>query len=96
MNEEIKAEVARQVREERVRLLSPKPGDVVVFQLAGPIDMQQLNYFYEDLKPFIERHPGVQFMAGERIEDVLVVRPQAPPRVRVSDEVISRNDWKGV
>ena len=96
MNEEIKAEVARQVREERVRLLSPKPGDIVVFQLAGPVDSEQLGYFYEDLRPVIERHPGVQFMAGERIEDVIVVRPPAPVASRVADEVISRSDWKGV
>lgn len=77
-----------------VRLLSPKPGDIVVFHLDGATQ-QECDEFAKSMKPVTEHIKDVKFIAVERVDDITIVRPE-PKTHPVEGDDLSRADWKGV
>lgn len=61
---------------EAVRLLRVRDGDIVVFHLDDRPTLAELNDFMESLQPLTAEHPGVKFIAAERVADITVVRPE--------------------
>lgn len=61
---------------ESIRLLRPKPGDVVVFHFAGPMSRQELDGFIEDIKPATQQFHGVKFIAVDGCPEITVVRDE--------------------
>lgn len=69
MSEEVRGIV------ERMTLLEPKPGDVVVFHVRDGLNAQEFDEFSQHLKPLSQHCPGVLFTVAERVDDITVVRP---------------------
>lgn len=65
---------------ETVRVLSPKPGDVVVFHVRDGLNAQEFGEFSQRVAEQLGAHcPGVVFTVAQRVDDITVVRPE-PPR----------------
>lgn len=56
-----------------VRVMTLKPGDIVLFQLGGVTDLE-FDEFSRSMDPLKRAHPGVQFAASEMVEGVQVLR----------------------
>lgn len=61
---------------EHVRLLQAQPGDVVVFHVRDGLTCLEFDEFNQSLQPLRDHCPGVGFMVAERIDDIIVVRPE--------------------
>lgn len=78
-----------------VRLLAPKPGDVVVFHFDELLSQQEVDEFAERMKPATKHLEGVKFIAVDRVADITIVRAEGRQEQREAQRHAEETEQKG-